>query len=224
MGDNNVECRNRVLSAAERAADAPALAALVAELRAPPLTEREPVPPDRAARLLLGLELDPFLVASIVRTYARTFEGDGPGYVYVFADAAEADARVLKIGRTRNAPDERLSQWRAELGLDRRRRRALDGARVYVADADGVESTTPRLTQLFAYPSAAAALAEAVVHTVLYCERVRGRVNRRRQRELVEYFRAGADLAALKLLVQAVTRHVTYVVQARARAVAASRV
>jgi len=202
-------CRNRPLDAAERAADEPALAAFVASLRAPP-TRDEPVEPVLAHRLLMGVATDAFIVARVRAAYAGAATAPSAGYVYVFADAAEPG--LLKIGRTTKWPFERLAEWRSELGLDRRSRAALDGAVQYTDDDGGPPRASARLTLLFAYPCADQVLAEAVVFALLYCERLVLRVNRRTQRELLENF-AITDLAALKLLIAAVTRHVTYAVR-----------
>jgi len=150
-------------------------------------TGRMPTPPATAYSALFGEALDPWLATRINALYAGYMHGGGakPGYIYVFRDNRDPQC-VVKLGRS-TRPERRMLQWRAALGL--------------AASDDTV------LHSLFTVPTRHAPLAEAVLHTLLWCQQLTSRINRRTGRQLVEYF-AVRDCAALRTLCQAVACHV----------------
>lgn len=191
-------CRLRPLvDERERAAARADARRLAAEL-ASPLGERAPLDPVRAFVALFGALPDESSIAAVRRAYVAAassssvrrrarYARDAPGFVYVFRDAADAP-HTYKIGRSRSAPEARLAEWRAELGL---------------------AGATRRVVLLFAYATRRATLAERVVHALLVCWRLAPRVNPATHRTLTEYFRV-ERLDALKVFIDAATRHVSW--------------
>lgn len=103
---------------------------------------------------------------------------DPPGFVYVFRNSSDPETRHMKIGRTARSVQERLAEWERELEPQAGR----------------------QVQELFAVAARYNEFAEAVVHTVLTCERLGGVRNRRTGAELREFF-AIDSLMALKLFI-----------------------
>lgn len=108
----------------------------------------------------------------------RRHNFDPPGLIYVFRDSRDPDTRHMKIGRTRRTVRDRLTEWERELAPE-------GGAQVQ---------------ELFAAATRYNEFAEAVIHTVLTCERLGDVRNRRTGAELREFFRIDS-LMALKLFI-----------------------
>lgn len=169
---------------------------VVAWLRsAGPATVHTAVPPATALLALFSEQLDPWLAGRLQALYNdRVLLPLRPaaGFVYVFRDNRDPE-HVYKLGATRQrSPHVRLQQWR----------RALDDAagqhvflQFYTATADPF-------------------LAEAVLHTLLYCRQLSARVNRFTNARADEYFFV-PDVRALRYLCQAVGRHVDAFTAAR---------
>lgn len=164
---------------------------LLRELREPLHRSREPMTPPRVFAALYQREPDERNVAAVQRAYraeaGRYAARSDPGFVYVFRDLRDAPG-IVKIGRTRQRVEARHTQWRSELAD---------------SSADAAQS---RVVLLFAFATRRQHLAERVVHALLHCSHVAGRVSRTTGRDLVEYFRTDS-LVLLRALVDAVTRH-----------------
>lgn len=106
--------------------------------------------------------------------------GDATGYIYILKDLGDTDANILKIGRTRQTPDQRLAQWRAELAPER----------------DGRAS----IVLISAFETIANRFAEHVVHEILSCHRIANRINPVTNHQLTEFFLIENVMAAMLFL------------------------
>ena len=195
------DCRNRPVTSAEDVR----MVALAREVLIKQITREDavrtwrktgvwPASPVAAYTALFGEHLDPYLVGLVQQVYARAAQMPAAkrraGHVYVFQDRRDP-ADVVKIGATSHASAEhRIQQWRVELGA---------------ADDD--------IVMLWSLPCADAILAEAVLHTLLWCQQASARINRLSNRRLVEYF-VVRDRIALRFLCRVVCRHVNVVMAA----------
>lgn len=149
-----------------------------------------PTAPALAYQILFAEIPDPWIVGRVQALYTeRATSYPRPrlktGWIYVFRDNRNNPGEI-KLGLTRQkSPDHRLRQWRRELG-----------------DTDGTA-----LSMLFAVPTLDPVLAEAVLHALLWCNQLTGRINRLTDRQLVEYFFI-QDVASLRYLCRAVARHI----------------
>jgi len=157
---------------------------LLRELYYEPLVAVEPTHPLRAYKLLYG-ETPALATQRRVRAlYERWPRPPKRGGIYAYRDARDGDVLLFKLGSSKHV-ERRLDQWRALLGAGRE-----------------------HFTSFYVDDCADCALAEAIVHELLACERQR--------RELVatgalltEYFRV-TSIEALRLLMASVVRHVNY--------------
>lgn len=150
-----------------------------------------PTQPAAAYKALFAEILDPWIVGRIQGLYmerANMFQPvrrQSRGWIYVFRDVRNGPNEI-KLGLTRQkTPEQRLAQWRRELG-----------------DGDGTA-----LSMLFAVPTTEPVLAEAILHLLLWCRQLVGRINRLTDRQLVEFFYV-EDVVSLRYLCRAVARHV----------------
>lgn len=168
------------------------------EQRGPLARARWPNPLE-AYQMLFFEQLDPYIVRAVSRLYARqrqqndrllarVREGALPetAFLYVFRDASDPFG-VVKIGSTTRTARARVGEWRARLGAD--------GQHAHV-------------TLLFwqSVPGHLLHFAERVVHALLTCQWVAGRVDRERALRLTEFFRV-ENLQNLRFLLQACVLH-----------------
>lgn len=131
-----------------------------------------------AARLRSSFERER---VSILRRQQR----DEPGYIYCFHDIGDP-ATVVKIGRTKNKPETRLSQWENTLAP---------------------ESPNGFLVLLFAYKTSYNEFAELIVKQSLRCWNISNRMNPVTNTELTEYYQNN-NIMALSVFVREVVRFV----------------
>lgn len=118
-----------------------------------------------------------------IREYIELYQrGRRPekGYIYVFHDLAD-DADIVKIGKTTQTPEERIKQWEAVLSPE-------PGRNIRI---------------LCAYPTSDASLAELVIHSVMFCERITNRINPQTSSQLVEFYRYHNLMALKKFIAKA---------------------
>ena len=187
----SLECVNEPLRA-DWAGDA--LVELARELALPPRPGVEPVRPLVAYTILFGRVPNIGIQRRVRAAYSyvsrRPRRRVERGYVYAFRDVRDGDSAIVKIGSTIHVR-RRIAEWRASLG-----------------------ARDDELALLFTKKSDDVRLAEQLVHTVLYCEWLPKRVRADTGAALLEYFRV-ENLDALRLLLAAVTRHVTWFTQMR---------
>ena len=151
-----------------------------------------PASPIAAYTVLFGEYLDPYLINLVQQLYERAarmpLERRREGHIYVFHDRRDAQD-VVKIGATSQpSVERRIGQWREQLRA---------------AEHD--------IVMLWSLPCADAILAEAVLHTLFWCQQASARINRLTNRRLVEYFII-SDRIALRFLCRVVCRHVNVVI------------
>jgi len=171
-----------------------ALVELEAELSRPPLALVEPARPLVAYTILFGEVPNIGIQRRVRAAYAavsrRPHRRAERGYVYAFRDVRDGDSAIVKIGSTIHVR-RRISEWRKSLG-----------------------ARDDELALLFSSSTEDVRLAEQLVHNLLYCQWLPKRVRVDTGAPLLEYF-AVENLDALRLLIAAVTRHVTWFTQAR---------
>jgi len=199
------DCVNERLDLREYAAER---ALLLDQLRAPPLFAAEPVSPFAAYSLLFGEVLSVNIQRRIHALYqsrlaainAYTTGADlqklhgasaallpiEAGHLYVFRDVRDASPTIVKIGSTRTSVARRIGQWQRDL-----------------------RATPDELYVLFSVECTDVRFAEALMHTLLFCQWLPKRVNAFNGHRLLEYFSVH-DLRALRRLCTAVTRHVDW--------------
>lgn len=151
--------------------------------------DREPISPLGAYTILFNEVPSPAIRHRVGTLYSRRSRvhdrGARRGYVYVFRDRRDRPATLVKIGSTSNTR-RRMRQWRAALG-----------------------ATDDDLRLLFSFETRHKLMAELVVHALLSCQHDTARFNRITNERATEYFDV-ADWRALRQLVAAVTRHVSW--------------
>ena len=164
--------------------------------------EQVPWPnPATAYQMLFFERLDPYIVAAVSRLYAgqgrenvrlcgRVLAGALPrvGFLYVFRHERDSGG-VVKVGSTTRTPETRVQEWRTRL-------QGASGA--------GNDQVTLLFSQRV--PGHLVHFVERVVHALLTCQWVSGRVDRVRGVKLTEYFFV-RNLQALRLLLQAAAAH-----------------
>lgn len=161
------------------------------------------LPPVDVYTIAFGLQPHPLIAERVSKLFAREATsivesalpeeprgekelpyGDESGYIYVFHDIADP-ANVLKIGRTRQTPLERLAEWERELAPE----------------------AGKSLHLLAAYPTIANRFAERIVQELLRCHHIANRINPVTGRTLEEFYEI-ENLMALKLFLREMLRFV----------------
>lgn len=97
--------------------------------------------------------------------YGEAASGDDPGYIYCFHDIGDRPD-VLKIGRTKRTPEERLVEWENDLSPE----------------------VGQSLIILCAYPTECNKFAEDIFKALLACRQIHNRINPHTGAELTEFF------------------------------------
>lgn len=160
---------------------------------APPLL---PAHPTLTYSVCFGAQLDERIVLQLRKLFAEQFERirsvpaadesraerarrvDARGYIYCFHDIGDP-VDVLKIGRTRRTPEQRLREWERELAPE-------PGKSLYL---------------LFAYRTDHNQFAERVINLVLRCENLSKRINALTGDDLDEFYRIN-NMMALAVFVR----------------------
>ena len=149
---------------------------------------REPTDPLTAFSLLFGVYLDAGIQRRVRQSYVYALSTKAEvGWIYVFRDVRDKDARIVKIGSTTGPVYKRIAQWRRELG----------------------EARHDQVVLLFKVRTFDVRLAEFIIHRLLFCQWMPKRVNLLTGRRLLEYFYVD-NLSALRLLLPAVGQHVDW--------------
>lgn len=115
------------------------------------------------------------LLQAAASAVVRGEYSDRPGYIYVFHDLADAD-NLVKIGRTRRTPTQRVAEWNRALATP------------------GDSGRARNVVLLFAYKTLANEFAERIVKETLRCQHIPNRLALTSGDELTEFYRIDAIL------------------------------